>query len=97
MRRFTRISPGEQQKALQSSEICHSLTQIPSRLPRVCGSYQVEHAAQHGQQQEGSLRVHAVDGSHHSGAGGRHAEDERPDGVQVKLMGQDTNTAVIHS
>lgn len=61
------------------------------------GSHQVEHAAQHGQQQEGSLGVHAVDGAHHRRAGGRHAKDERPDGVQVKLREQDTHTAVIHN
>lgn len=55
------------------------------------GSHQVEHAAQHGQQQEGSLGVHAVDGAHHRRTGGRHPEDERPDGVQVKLRGQDAH------
>lgn len=43
------------------------------------GSHQVEHAAQHGQQQEGSLGVHTVDGAHHRRTGGRHAEDEGPD------------------
>ncbi len=51
----------------------------------ICGSHQVEHATQHGQQQEGGLCVHIVDGAHYCCTGGRHAKDERPDGVQVKL------------
>ena len=58
--------------------------------------HQVEHAAQHGQQQEGGLGVHVVDGAHQRPAGGRDAEDERPDGVQVELRGQG-HTGVIHS
>ena len=53
-----------------------------------CSSHQVQHAAQHGQQQEGSLCAHIVDGADYRRTGGRHAEDERPDGVQVKLRRQ---------
>lgn len=49
------------------------------------GPHQVEHAAQHSQQQKGSLGVYVVDGAHYCRAGGRHAKDECPDGVQVKL------------
>lgn len=60
------------------------------------GPHQVEHAAQHGQQQEGSLGAHIVDGAHYSRTGGRHAEDERPDGVQVKLR-RHTHTGVIYT
>lgn len=60
------------------------------------GPHQVEHAAQHGQQQEGRLGVHVVDGAHDRPAGGRDAKDEGPDGVQVKLRRQ-TDTGVIRS
>lgn len=48
-------------------------------------SDQIEHAAQHGQQQEGGFIANAVDGADHRPTGGRHPEDERPDGIQVKL------------
>lgn len=61
----------------------HLKTQSWCRLSS--GSHQVEHAAQHGQQQEGSLGVNIVDGADYGRAGRRHAKDERPDRVQVKL------------
>lgn len=57
-------------------------------LKTTAGSHQVEHAAQHGQQQKSRLGAHAVDGAHHCPTGGRYTEDECPDGVQVKLRGK---------
>lgn len=47
--------------------------------------HQVQHAAQHGQQEEGCLRTHVVNGTHHCGTRGWNPKDKRPDGVQVKL------------
>lgn len=49
---------------------------------------QVEHAAQHGQQQEGSLGTDIVDGANYCCTRSWHSKDEGPDGVQVKLRWQ---------
>lgn len=54
-------------------------------------SHQVEHAAQHGQEQEGCLGANAVDRSHHCPTRSWDAEDESPEGVQVKLRDTHTN------
>lgn len=55
------------------------------RKPNEKRPHQVQHAAQHGQQEEGCLSAHIVDGAHHRGTGGWNPKDERPDGVQIKL------------
>lgn len=60
----------------------------PTCLKVFRGSHQVEHAAQHGQQQESSLSANTMDGGHHRPTGCRHAKDEGPDRVQVKLREQ---------
>lgn len=48
-------------------------------------THQVEHAAQHGQEQERCFSAHVVNGAHHCSTGGRDAKYKRPDRVQVKL------------
>lgn len=71
--------------------------QLKTQLCQVCihvnfnkkdGAYQIKHAAQHGQKQEGSLSADIVDGANYRCTGGWHSEDEGPDRVQVKLRGQ---------
>lgn len=59
-------------------------------------SHQIEHAAQHGQQQEGRLGAHAVNGAHHRPTGGRNPKDEGPDGIQIKLKSTNTQSGVIN-
>lgn len=48
-------------------------------------THQVEHAAQHGQEQERCFSAHVVNAAHHCSTGGRDAKYKRPDRVQVKL------------
>ncbi len=48
-------------------------------------THQVEHAAQHCQEQERCFSTHAVNGAHHCSTGGWDAKYKRPDRVQVKL------------
>lgn len=43
------------------------------------GAHQVEHAAQHGQKQEGSLGTDIVDGANYCCTRGWHSKDEGPD------------------
>lgn len=52
-------------------------------------TYQVKHAAQHGQKQESCFGAHIVKGAHHCSAGGWDAKYKRPDRVQVKLRLED--------
>lgn len=42
-------------------------------------AHQVEHAAQHGQKQEGSLSTDVVDGANYCCTRGWHSKDEGPD------------------
>jgi len=82
----------KKQSSMDSADVSNKQVFFPK------SPHQVEHAAQHGQQQEGRLHVHAVDRAHHGATGGRDAEDESPDGVQVELRGRtEVNTPQVNT
>lgn len=66
-------------KLSKNKNVTIIITTIINNNKNKDSAHQVEHAAQHGQKQEGSLSTDIVDGANYCRTRGWHSKDEGPD------------------